>query len=180
MRRRVSSSARTWGRPGGRRGSSVSVFSRMVIFQIILDIGLIAHILEGDKFPNSCERPKGGRKRSGPMTRHPGIFTVESPISAEVSAPGRQMAKAAPAQEAPASTKRVLRKALLIGASVLALAGVGYFGWEYWSIGRFEVSTDDAYVQEDNTTIAPKVSAYIAPVPVADNEAAKPDHTPHI
>jgi len=111
------------------------------------------------------------------MTRHPGKFTVESPISAEVAAPGLQMAQAAPAQEAPASTKRVLRKALLIGASVLALAGVGYFGWEYWTIGRFEVSTDDAYVQADNTTIAPKVSGYIGAVLVGDNEAVKAGQT---
>ena len=49
-------------------------------------------------------------------------------------------------------------------------AGAADFGWQYWTVGRFEVSTDDAYVQADNTTIAPKVSGYVAAVLVADNE----------
>jgi membrane fusion protein (multidrug efflux system) len=62
------------------------------------------------------------------------------------------------------------RKALLVGGSLLALAAIGHFGWDYWSVGRFEVSTDDAYVRADNTTIAPKVSGYIAAVAVEDNQ----------
>jgi membrane fusion protein (multidrug efflux system) len=66
-----------------------------------------------------------------------------------------------------------LRKLLLVGASVLALAGGAYFGWNYWTVGRFHVSTDDAYVKADNTTIAPKVSGYISAVPVGDNEEVK-------
>ena len=40
-------------------------------------------------------------------------------------------------------------------------------------MGRFEVSTDDAYIKADNTTIAPKVSGYIAAVLVGDNESVK-------
>jgi membrane fusion protein (multidrug efflux system) len=66
-----------------------------------------------------------------------------------------------------------LRKMLLVGAGLLALAGASYLGWQYWTVGRFEVSTDDAYVQADNTTIAPKVSGYIAAVLVGDNEMVK-------
>jgi membrane fusion protein, multidrug efflux system len=48
-----------------------------------------------------------------------------------------------------------------------------YFGWNYWTVGRLQVSTDDAYVKADNTTIAPKVSGYIAGVLVGDNEQVK-------
>jgi membrane fusion protein, multidrug efflux system len=66
-----------------------------------------------------------------------------------------------------------LRKLLLVGASVLALAGAGHFGWDYWTVGRYQVSTDDAYVKADSTTIAPKVSGYIASVLVGDNEPVK-------
>ena len=61
----------------------------------------------------------------------------------------------------------------MAAASAFALAGAAYFGWQYWTVGRFEVSTDDAYVQADNTTIAPKVSGYIAAVLVGDNEKVK-------
>ncbi len=77
------------------------------------------------------------------------------------------------ATQAPKAEHHPLRKLLLVGASVLALAGAGHFGWDYWTVGRFQVSTDDAYVKADSTTIAPKVSGYIASVLVGDNEPVK-------
>ena len=51
--------------------------------------------------------------------------------------------------------------------------GRATYGWDYWTVGRFQVSTDDAYVKADSTTIAPKVSGYIASVLVGDNEPVK-------
>jgi membrane fusion protein (multidrug efflux system) len=75
---------------------------------------------------------------------------------------------------APATPPKPKRsRALLVGASLLALAGLGWFGWDYWTVGRFEVSTDDAYVQADNTTVAPKVSGYLDAVNVEDNQHVK-------
>src|SRR5262245_56697310 len=73
----------------------------------------------------------------------------------------------------PQARPNRLRKLLLVGASALALAGGASFGWNYWAVGRFQVSTDNAYVKADNTTIAPKVSGYIAAVLVGDNEEVK-------
>ena len=55
------------------------------------------------------------------------------------------------------------------------MAGAADFGWDYWTVGRFQVSTDDAYVKADSTTIAPKVSGYIADVLVGDNEPVRRD-----
>ena len=72
-----------------------------------------------------------------------------------------------------AAVKRALRKGLLAGAGLLALAAASYFGTQYWTVGRFQISTDDAYVQADNTTIAPKVSGYLSEVLVNDNEPVK-------
>src|ERR1700760_4979289 len=66
-----------------------------------------------------------------------------------------------------------LRKLLLAGAAVIALAGASWYGYDYWTVGRFLVSTDDAYVKADNTTIAPKVSGYLREVLVGDNEHVK-------
>jgi membrane fusion protein (multidrug efflux system) len=40
-------------------------------------------------------------------------------------------------------------------------------------VGQYLVSTDDAYVKADNTTIAPKVSGYLSNVLVGDNEQVK-------
>src|SRR6201992_2507358 len=63
-----------------------------------------------------------------------------------------------------------LKRASIAALATAGIAAVGYFGYDYWTIGRFQVSTDDAYVQADYTTIAPKVSGYIADVRVEDNQ----------
>ena len=60
----------------------------------------------------------------------------------------------------------------MAGAAVAVLAGASWYGWDYWTVGRFLVSTDDAYVKADNTTIAPKVSGY-PEVLVGDNQRVK-------
>ncbi len=51
--------------------------------------------------------------------------------------------------------------------------GAAAFGTYWVKTGRFLESTDDAYVQADFTTIAPKVSGYIADVLVEDNQAVE-------
>jgi membrane fusion protein (multidrug efflux system) len=65
---------------------------------------------------------------------------------------------------------RLLRQLLLLGAAlVIVLAAVRY-GHDWWTVGRFIESTNDAYVGGDITVIAPKVSGFIAEVAVADNQ----------
>jgi membrane fusion protein, multidrug efflux system len=66
-----------------------------------------------------------------------------------------------------------VRKLLMTGAAIVALAGAGWYGWDYWTVGQYLVSTDDAYVKADSTTIAPKVTGYLDQVLVADNERVK-------
>ena len=47
------------------------------------------------------------------------------------------------------------RRKLVLGAIAILAAGVGgWFGYDYVTVGRFTVSTDDAYVQAYNTTLA--------------------------
>ncbi len=65
-------------------------------------------------------------------------------------------------------------KRLVLGAAVISLAvAAANFGYRYWTVGRYLESTNDAYVQADFTTIAPKVSGYIAEVLVEDNQHVK-------
>jgi membrane fusion protein (multidrug efflux system) len=100
------------------------------------------------------------------MTRHTTAFEVERPVPAVD-------AVAVPAP-VPAKAKTInIRKALLTGAALAAVAGATWYGWDYWTVGRYLVSTDDAYVQADNTTIAPRVSGYLHEVLVGDNEHVK-------
>ncbi|WP_046868393.1 HlyD family secretion protein [Microvirga massiliensis] len=117
------------------------------------------------------------------MSQHQTVFTIEKTLPVAEAAPGltvRQEPLPAPEATSPptgAAPKHVgkysIRKLLLVGASLIAVAGASQYGWRYWTGGRFEVSTDDAYVKADNTTIAPKISGYIAAVPVGDNEPVK-------
>jgi membrane fusion protein (multidrug efflux system) len=66
---------------------------------------------------------------------------------------------------------RTAIKRILLGTTIVAglIAGTD-FGYRYWTVGRYLETTDDAYVKADYTTIAPKVSGYIAEVLVRDNE----------
>jgi len=62
-----------------------------------------------------------------------------------------------------------LRRLLLGAAGGLVLATIALYGHYYWTVGRFLVSTDDAYVQAHSVIISPQVSGYIVAVPVNDN-----------
>ena len=68
---------------------------------------------------------------------------------------------------------RKLKLALAGAVGIAALVAAADWGIGYWQHGRFLQTTDDAYLQADYTTIAPKVSGYIADVLVADNEHVK-------
>ena len=52
--------------------------------------------------------------------------------------------------------------------SLLALAALSYGGY-YTLVGRFYVSTDDAYVRANNTLLGARVSGHIAAIFPGDN-----------
>jgi membrane fusion protein (multidrug efflux system) len=157
----------------------------MTVFQIPIDTALIERILENIKFPKTgvARNVQAFQMEKGlAMSQHSAAPTVEKPALTLLSAtPSNRAPDQAPgaapshidAVSSPAGTKRRLRTLLLAGAGLLALAGAADYGWHYWTVGRFTVSTDDAYVRADNTTIAPKVPGYIAAVLVGDNERVK-------
>jgi membrane fusion protein (multidrug efflux system) len=107
----------------------------------------------------------------------PREIVANRPSSDRVSKEVRQ--EASPEKPADAATsekapkKHGLRRLLLVGVGLVALAGGTWYGYDYWTVGRFHIATDDAYVQADTTTIAPKVSGYLGQVLVGDNEAVK-------
>ncbi|MBR0874000.1 HlyD family secretion protein [Bradyrhizobium tropiciagri] len=71
------------------------------------------------------------------------------------------------------TSRAVIKRTALALVAALGIAGVGYYGYDYLSTGRYLESTDDAYVKADSTIIAPKVSGYIAKVLVTDNQPVK-------
>ncbi|WP_084331716.1 HlyD family secretion protein [Hyphomonas adhaerens] len=92
----------------------------------------------------------------------------------------------APANDAPAARKPAPkgqglvakfkadpRKYILSGAGLLLALFVGYQGIHWLVAGRYEISTDNAYIRADIATIAPKVQGYVEQVHVTDNQAVK-------
>lgn len=65
------------------------------------------------------------------------------------------------------------KRAVLMGVAVVALVAGGYFGYQYWTQGRFMVETDDAYLQADITEISPRIQGYVSEAPVAENAHVK-------
>src|SRR6202165_4267430 len=113
------------------------------------------------------------------MTRHSTAFEAERPVPAADAVqdllPGRSDKTIAnEAAPAPAAVKKFnFRKALMTGAAIAVLAGAAWYGWDYVTVGQYLVSTDDAYVKADSTTVAPKVSGYLHEVLVGDNERVR-------
>jgi membrane fusion protein, multidrug efflux system len=88
---------------------------------------------------------------------------AETPAAPAVDKPAAVPANSA----APKSGNR--RKLVLMGMGLLlALAAAGY-GVHYLLVGRFYVSTDDAYVRANNTTLGARVSGHIAAILPGDN-----------
>jgi membrane fusion protein, multidrug efflux system len=73
----------------------------------------------------------------------------------------------------PVTKRRFTRRLGGLTAAVIAVVALSYYGWRYWTVGRFEESTDDAYVQADSTIVAPKVSGYLSGVLVDDNQPVR-------
>ncbi|WP_322071118.1 HlyD family secretion protein [Paraburkholderia bannensis] len=89
-------------------------------------------------------------------------------MSTTAGAPGREVPGDVVSPE-----KRGNKRVVLIGLGLAALIAAGVWGGHWWIVGRFIESTDDAYLQADSVTVAPKVSGYITDVYVADNQTVK-------
>ena len=78
-------------------------------------------------------------------------------------------------RQEPASSLRNGGSKRRILIAVVVLAAIGGAVWLscWWTVGRFIESTDDAYLQADNMTAAPKVAGYVTDVYVRDNQTVK-------
>jgi membrane fusion protein (multidrug efflux system) len=96
-----------------------------------------------------------------------GVPTAFQPATA------REPAPKSPAAEITNSKSRSRTKLILSSFGALAFLAALWFAYDYITVGRFIVSTDDAYVGADMAIIAPKVPANVAEVPIVNNEAVK-------
>ena len=70
-------------------------------------------------------------------------------------------------------SRKTIKRAALSLAVIAGVLAAADFGYRYVTVGQYLETTDDAYVKADYTTVAPKVSGYIADVLVRDNQAVK-------
>jgi membrane fusion protein, multidrug efflux system len=80
-------------------------------------------------------------------------------------------AGASNASDAATPRRKAPRFLLPAGIALLVVGLAALIYW--WLVGRFIQSTDDAYLQADSMTVAPKVSGYVTDVYVGDNVSVK-------
>lgn len=122
------------------------------------------------------------RPDRGLPVQAPGAAARESVQDFETEDPAARRQAEVPAGDAPpaaaeAATERTpangRKRKLLMGLGALAALAAVYFGYHYVMVGRFMVSTDDAYIRANNTTVGAKVAGYIAKIAVGDNVPVK-------
>ncbi|BCH63903.1 multidrug resistance protein [Agrobacterium vitis] len=107
-----------------------------------------------------------GEAGSDPVT---GDATArDAKARAETASPAAKVAPAA--GQAPPKKRRSFALPVI---ALAVLAGAGYYGYNYWTEGRFMISTDDAYIGGDIAVITPKVTGYVKSVSVTDNDHVK-------
>ncbi|WP_407865513.1 HlyD family secretion protein [Phyllobacterium phragmitis] len=119
-------------------------------------------------------RPFPGAKQG----QHADGIARQEPVHAEQPAP-KEYPQASPAAQpqiggdgdrsSKSGGKKGMGRRIVFPLLLAAvLAGGGWYGYDYWTEGRFLVTTDDAYVQGDIAALSPKVTGYIEKVPVAN------------
>lgn len=89
----------------------------------------------------------------------------------EARADAAQSDAATEAPAAPAAKKR--RNPVLPVILAALVAGAGWYGYGWWTEGRFMVSTEDAYIEGDIAIVSPKVGGYVKSVDVKSNQLVK-------
>jgi len=72
-----------------------------------------------------------------------------------------------------APSRSLRGRVLFTLALLLAVGAAGRFGWHWWTNGRFEEATDNAYLQADKVVVAPKVGGFVAEVFAGDNQPVR-------
>lgn len=90
---------------------------------------------------------------------------------APTSVPPSEGEAAAGSRQRPVRSRR--KRLLTVIALLLAFGAAGWFGWRWWTAGRFEETTDNAFLQADKVVAAPKVGGFVAEVFVSDNQPVK-------
>ena len=127
----------------------------------------------------TMELDGGAGQLSRPLEIDPAMARQATPATAESRpetmepAAVRHESQAVKAAPPPAAKGGGVRRLLLAVVAIGVIGAGGYFGYQWWANGRFIVSTDDAYVAADTSTVTAKVAGYVKSVPAPDNTRVK-------
>jgi membrane fusion protein, multidrug efflux system len=129
--------------------------------------------VEADTTEGEPARDLSTAQADSPRTHTPDEVVARRPAETP-GRPATEKPAAAPAATAnPDVPKSGKRKLVLIGiGALLALAAASY-GVHYFLVGRFLISTDDAYVRANNTTLGARVAGHIAAILPGDNAVVR-------
>jgi membrane fusion protein, multidrug efflux system len=111
----------------------------------------------------------GSAESSRSQIRAEGLLPAERHTVARTPAPTSSKQNSGKQKPGRSSRRKLLFGLLLVPA----IGAAAWFGYHWWTVGRFIVSTDDAYVEAYNTTLAAKVPGYVTKVLVTDNERVR-------
>lgn len=139
------------------------------------EISTASDRLIGVRGPHAAQRARALHLAAVPAAEPSAKKVGDAETTAPEASPAE--ARGTPAVDAPAPSvaaggpaPRKSRKTMLLGAVAIVAIGLGgWFGYNYMTVGRFMVSTDDAYVRADTTTLGAKVAGYVASIEVPDN-----------
>ncbi|MFB2550261.1 HlyD family secretion protein [Ensifer soli] len=114
-------------------------------------------------------------KKPAPLHIRPvDAAAIEAPAADAPAARDTQAEAAAAPAAVTVEPPKKKRRNLVLPVILLALvAGGAWYGHDWWTNGRFLVSTDDAYIEGDIASISPKVSGYVAKIDVVANQPVK-------
>ena len=98
---------------------------------------------------------------------------AQRPVAKLTLAPTAEAPQPAAPVESKAKRPPLMRRAIIGAVILAALSGAAYYGHNWFVLGRFQVSTDDAYVKTDMAQLGAKVAGYVTEIPAAENAAVK-------
>lgn len=124
-----------------------------------------------------ADRHVGQPKIDSALARLRDVPATTEPIAETQLEDMRAPAPPTAVENVKPATRSFNKRTLGIGAASAALLLAAWFGYDYWTVGRFIVSTDDAYVGADMSIIAPKIAAHVASVQISENQHVKAGDT---
>jgi len=87
-----------------------------------------------------------------------------------VFAGGNDEAHETPARARPSPLANPAVRTGLVVVALLVIVGLAWLAFNWWTIGRYVQTTNDAFLQADQVTVAPRVAGYVDAVLVSDNQ----------